>query len=127
MKVKITERGWAGHFICSHMCNFRRNTLVEYGDKKMVVSTVGNYTPQETGIKSYDMGERSRQIGYERYYETMVFEAKFDGTYWDADVTKKVEFDSNWELNELEHETDQKANDMHEAVVKEISNKIIKD
>lgn len=120
-ELKITERGWAGHFICSPWCGFRRNTLVEYGNKRIVVSTVGNYQPQKTGIKELDESKTKNQIGIERYYETMVFEAKKEGVYWEADVTKAVEFKSKWAINELEQETDLEANEMHEQVVKEIS------
>jgi len=117
MKVKITEQGWGGHFICANRCNFRRNTLVEYGEKRIVVSTVGNMS--SSGGDKFD-----KQIGANRYYETMVFWAKWEKPYWEADVNKQVDLESDWAIGELEFETDLKANKMHENVVKEISDLI---
>lgn len=112
--LKRTERGWAGHFICASSCTFRRNTLLEYGDLKIVVSTVGAM-----------VSKRFAQIGYNRFYETMAFVAKLDGVYWDADVTKQVSFASKWAVRDISSTSDQEANDMHESVVEEISQKLI--
>lgn len=110
----ITERGWAGHFICADRCMFRRNTLIDYGDGKIVVSTVGQMRNRD------NLG--CDTIGaFNRYYETMAFEAVFEKGYWEADVSKEISFESPWSICELEHETDGKANDMHEAVVKELA------
>jgi len=107
MKVKRTERGWPGHFICADRCLFRRNTLLEHGDIKIVVSTVG---AMET-------------VSCDRYYETMVFHSKKDDKkYHDIDVNKQVDFDSKWEINVLD---DVKANRMHEKVVREISRELL--
>jgi hypothetical protein len=120
--VKRTERGWAGHFCASRSCLYRRNTLLECGDRRVVVSTVGNYQPQH---KFFNPGDkRENEIGINRFYETMVFEAMKDGAYWEADVTKEVPFDSDWTIDELEQETDIKADEMHEKVVEEIIKKL---
>lgn len=64
------------------------------------------------------------EIGYNRYYETMAFKAKYEKPYWESDVSKEVPFDSEWMLNEKERESDVKANEMHEAVVSEIIDKL---
>jgi hypothetical protein len=108
------ERGWAGHFICSDSCLFRRNTLLIYNGIKIVVSTVGIL---------FRNGE-IQTIGHNRYFETMAFHAKEKDTrYNDADVTKQVSFDSKWSIDK--QDADDKANEMHEAVVSEIENKLL--
>ena len=113
--VRRTERGWPGHFICAHLCIFHRNTLLEYGEARIVVSTVGMMRdPLKEGS--------FQEIGLNRYYETMAFHAKkcILDKYWDADVTREVNFQSPWYVEELG--ADDKANDMHENVVFEIIN-----
>lgn len=111
--VKRTERGWAGHFICAERCLFRRNTLLEYLETKIVVSTVGMMMD----------GDKFTTIGYNRYYETMAFHAKLvENKYWDADVSRQVDFDSPWSIDEPG--ADDKANDMHDNVVFEIIAKL---
>jgi hypothetical protein len=114
MKPKITERGWAGHFICAGRCRFRRNTLIDFGKKKIVVSTVGVMllNPDD---------KKFEPIGLDRHYETMAFWAKKEGAYWDADVQKQVDFDANWRIEKITDDSDNKANEMHDAVVAELS------
>lgn len=120
-KVKITERGWAGHFCAASDCRYRRNTLIEKGRKRVVVSTVGNYWPPHATREEGNDHHRKNWIGVNRFYETMAFKAVKEGVYWEADVSQQVEFKSEWMLSELEQETDLKADAMHEAVVKEIA------
>lgn len=118
-KLKRTERGWAGHFCLSERCLFRRNTLLEYGDVRIVVSTVGELL-QSSFQNNEGMFDT---LGHERYYETCAFYAKrYQNRYWDADVSKEVEFESPWSISEID--ADDKANDMHEKVVKELSKKL---
>jgi hypothetical protein len=114
-----TERGWAGHFICAHECRFRRNTLLEHKDKRIVVSTVGNLW--STALSKTEPTE----IGHQRYYETMAFVATKQGPYWDADVTQHVDFDGSWSIAEIEEGSDQDANYMHETIVAQIEHTMI--
>ena len=107
--MRRTERGWAGHFCCVYKCNFRRNTLLEHNDIKIVVSTVG---------AMLDSGRYEALDSKNRFYETMAFHSKgSDVEYHDIDSEKQVDFDSEWETNILD---DNKANDNHEKVVDEI-------
>lgn len=121
-KVKKTERGWGGHFICGNRCRFRRNTLLELGEKRIVVSTVGlmENIHAKAGEPPIDT------IGIERYYETMAFEAQKNGLYWDADVSKQISFESEWaicaeNLDKLPEDSDNTANAMHDKVVEELA------
>ena len=116
MVLTITERGWAGHFNGSNRCLFRRNTLIEFGEQRVVVSTVGLMQSRVEG--------ELEPIGYNRYYETMAFDAEWEDPYWEADVGRQLTFESPWSLNEKERESDDKANKMHDLVVAELSAKM---
>ena len=80
-KPKVTERGWAAHFICADRCTFHRNTLIEYNGISIVVSSVGAMIVNPITEK------KPTTIGCDRYYETMVWFAKND-EFKDADVEK---------------------------------------
>lgn len=114
--VKRTERGWAGHFCCAFRCAFRRNTLLEYKGKRVVVSTVG---------RMYDNRGELDTVGHNRYYETMAFESdEEDSVYHDIDIEKQIQLDCEWQLNEFD---DNKANEMHENAVKWVSEQMSKE
>lgn len=114
--VTLEERGWAGHFICSDRCLFKRNTLLKCGEERIVVSTVGNM------VDIHAIGYPSKitidTIGSARYYETMAFHAKYDKPYWDADVSRQVDFKSDWAIGKPYK--DNEANEMHDKAVSEI-------
>ena len=113
--IKIIERGWAGHFICANRCRFRRNTLIDAGEIKIVVSTVG--------LMEKLNGEGFEKVGCDRYFETMAFHAKKDDPrYYDIDVEKQIYFNSEWSINKTD--ADDKANEMHEKVIIEIKTEI---
>ena len=118
MKIKTSERGWYGHYICCDRCTFTRNTLVKKCNERYVVSTVG-------AIKTIDE-KNTKQYLTNRYYETMIFRAKKDvNGYWDANVGKQIYNNSNWQINKIEAGSDRHANDMHEENVKELCVRLI--
>ena len=116
MEVKRTERGWAGHLCVSSSCRYHRNTLLEYGNRKWVVSTIGQYFPFPD--------KEPEDIGYKRFYETMAFKAKLEKGYWEADVSKMINFNSKWAIDHIDYDTDKEADEMHEIVVAELTQKI---
>ena len=109
-----TERGWSGHFMGANKCKFRRNTLLENGDVKIVVSSVGN-------MESFFGRSGFEQLGSDWHYETMVFHAEWQKPYWDTNTERIISTTSPWTLKESELGSDQKANDMHEVIVAEIT------
>lgn len=116
-EIKTTERGWAGHFICAADCRFRRNTLVEYKDIKIVVSTVGAL---------FTFGQIDT-VGHNRYYETMAFHSDVNDTkYHDIDVEKGVELGCEWCIDHFNEDTDNEANEMHDNAVKWICEQLDK-
>jgi len=48
-----------------------------------------------------------------------------DTVYFDIDVTKQVDFSSKWSIEEITDTSDLEANQMHEAVVDEISQRLL--
>lgn len=122
-KVKRTERGWCGHFIGSTDCLYHRNTLLKYGEQKVVVSTVGRYMPIAQRQEYWKHGKVAFDtVGHNRYFETMAFLAD-DSQYHDADVTKRIGFPSNWELDKPDMEME--ADAMHDAVCDEIAEDMV--
>ncbi len=121
--VKRTERGWGAHLCVNHHCAFRRNTLLECGDVRMIVSSVGGYMrPKVPGLEPDDKATGFSEIGCGRYYETMCFHAQWDGRYWDADVHREASFDAPFAVRQAG--ADDVANIQHEQVVDEISRKL---
>lgn len=119
--VTVTERGWAGHFCSARYCLFRRNTLLEYANRKWVVSTVGKcIDPFDEKLNN----GKPHKIGFNRFYETMAFKAKFISPYWEADVEEEIIFDSPSEIAICETGTDIDADNMHNTVVDELIQKI---
>lgn len=116
-KITTKERGWAGHFIAAEHCLFRRNTLIKQTKgKSYIVSTVG----------AYKLNNKIEKIGYTHYYETLVFESKTKNGYTEADVTKEIKINNPQFIKEMKKESDKKADEMHERIIKEIVNKLTK-
>ncbi len=120
--VTRTERGWPGHSIGGRDCYFRRNTLLECANTgvRIVVSTLGD---------CYCLAINKTnplRIDNQGYYGTMVFHARSTGKHWHADVARTIKRDSPQVIGEPTLETQNQADAMHEAVVKEITGRMEK-
>jgi len=115
--MNITERGWAGHFIFSDECKFRRNTLIEHDEQKFIVSTVGNRW-SEGSIEP-------KEIGVDNYYETMVFHAGKIDNYIDVIDYEEIIMEGKSKITEMHIEADNEANVMHEDIVNEVVDKLL--
>lgn len=115
--TQVTERGWAGHYICAHYCRYRRNTLVSSEGRHVVVSSVGNmHHDEQTGMKTIGAGGR--------YYETMVFRGAKIGPYIDAIIAAPIYPPEPLNTGifaecpeELADSIDSDADAMHDAIV----------
>lgn len=116
--VKTTERGWAAHFIMANRCLFHRNTLVEYKDVKVVVSTVGLCIEKFEPNKQHTF----TTVGCDRYYETKVFIAD-DTEFHDADASQQLDSDCP---NEPILWDEINANNIHDRMVEKWKNEIKK-
>ena len=103
--MKRLERGWVGHYCLADKCQFRRNTLL---DDRIVISTVGACVD----------GDKYREIGIDRYFETMAFYAE-DTEYRDADVQQEIGMLKRLD-GPIQWTSDMQANEMHEDAVNEI-------
>jgi hypothetical protein len=114
MDVIVTERGYSAHFCLSERCRFVRNTLLEYGDNKLIVSTVGR-------MRSLD-DKKYERTNASAYYETMVFKAVYIEPYWEIDPLSELYIDGvPRELTEdICHESDFKADLIHDNMVNHI-------
>ena len=106
-----------GHFICGVDCNWRRNTLVEdENGRGIVISSVGALPKLDRdGIR-----REWQEIGLDRYYETMMFIAKQDGIFTEADVTQhRYVAGLPWCVSQKPNgKTDLEAEEIHEKHVK---------
>tara|TARA_Y100000310_G_scaffold226314_1_gene228419 strand:- start:1146 stop:1577 length:432 start_codon:yes stop_codon:yes gene_type:complete len=128
MEVKRTERGWPGHYIRAFYCVFRRNTLLECGDVRIIASTVGAQRevlcPKCDNVPFKQESEVG-PIGSNRHYETLAFHAQVEQEiYLDVDVERQVSFITTGCVEDISEDSDMRANDMHEAVVMELTRRL---
>jgi len=123
-EVKITYRGWPGHYCEGHKCVFHLNTLLECKTRRYVVSTVGNILRDRLDTRS-ELNYQALDFNT-RYYETMIFGVKRDGVYWDARADRQVYTDDDlpWCVETLDHESDVRAQEVHEANVAWVKGKL---
>lgn len=124
--IKRIERGWCGYIKGHQYCLFRRNTILEYDNKKIVIATLGNYiNPFEyCNTPIYD----------DVWYLTIAGHAVEKNGYWEIDGDGQIPIKSIHEIRGTEEEIfnkypliDLSANRMHETAVEEMMDYIIEE
>lgn len=133
--ITVKERGWAGHWICGSRCNYHRNTLISFNNKKIVVSTIGKYQTPLTapeccihlinGFESIGGGE----VEGNRYYETEIGYARFIRGYWEYSPNANIYDDSLMEyqnkvsrIDPSFNDSDEHADEYHDKIVQTVIN-----
>lgn len=109
--VRRTEYGWIGYFCVAADCMFRRSTLLEYKDVKIIVFTIGDY------IHGHNVSE----IDSGTYYETKVLyvdQENVNNSYYVPDINKPIKTKCPSTISEMNKAME--ANKMHEDIVEEI-------
>jgi hypothetical protein len=116
-EVVRTERGWDGELWSTSEYQFRRNTLLEYNGKGVVIMTVGLWCDPRVGYH--------RPLNPDCHYETSAYMAYLsDPNYAYADKSKIVTFNSPCRIKSFV--SCYNADLMHEAVVNEITDRLLK-
>jgi hypothetical protein len=115
--IKQTERGWAGHFCGAMNCKFRRNTLLEHNEIKIVVSSVGLWIDPENRNGYIPVWDNKH------YFETKAFYANLEDTRYYDISNNEISIKSEHYIDEID--ADDRANIMHDHIVEEIKQRMI--
>lgn len=114
IEIQVKERGWPAHFVLADKCTFTRNTLLQHGQNRVVISSVGCL------LSSYKSDAEIEMIGSGRYYEVKAFVAIWEDNVWAADVQKQIDLECNQVITEMTDDSHIKADLMHDEAVAEV-------
>lgn len=121
-EVKVTYRGWPGHYILGDRCVFHLNTLLEAGQARVVVSSVGNLRSQG------HLSHASEPIGSlvnPHYFETKAFWAQEKDGYWEAATSNEIKLLlPETVVRNLDPGCDEQAQRIHEAAVQVVTEQL---
>lgn len=110
-EIKTTERGWVVRTYSQSGLRFSRNTLVEFYNLKVIVSTVGR-------LCLLGLNEPI-PLPEGGYYNTKAFIPKESSKYdHNIDINKEIVIGCKNAIDHFDEDTDNEANEMHENAVK---------
>ena len=106
----VLERGWPGHHRLSRFCLFNRNTLIECGERRVIVSSVGEHL--------VGFNNPPKELPDGGFFETKAFEADWHGTSWECDTERPIQLpnDRDWRVHDWQQHAE--VNQMHEDAVR---------